>query len=164
MSKRIVFLDIDGVLVTSGTIQAFRAEFGLSLKDAAQQIDGQRLGYIVGLCQMQQAEVVIISHWRHDDMLPHHPGIDQLPLHKDWRTPLPARQLGAAGLFISDSRGTEIKHWLDAHPEVENYVIIDDGKDFLKEQRPRHIRPNFLEGLNLEHCQRAIMLFQRGPL
>lgn len=50
--------------------------------------------------------------------------------HKDYRT----------------HRGTEVQAWLDGHPEVKQYAILDDDSDFLPEQ---HLfQTTFMHGLN----------------
>jgi hypothetical protein len=37
-------------------------------------------------------------------------------------------------------RGHEVQYWLDEHPEVERYVILDDDNDFLPHQRGNFVR------------------------
>jgi hypothetical protein len=37
-------------------------------------------------------------------------------------------------------RGHEIELWLKMHPEVSNYVIIDDDNDMLDNQRANFVR------------------------
>jgi hypothetical protein len=51
-------------------------------------------------------------------------------------------------------RGEEIKDWLDNHPEVEDYAILDDDSDMLPEQFAKfhHSDPWF--GLNPNHLYR----------
>ena len=36
-------------------------------------------------------------------------------------------------------RGEQIKHWLEQHPEVEKYVILDDDSDMLYEQEDNFV-------------------------
>ena len=57
-------------------------------------------------------------------------------------------------------RGEEIKDWLDNHPEVEDYVILDDDSDMLPEQfvKFHHSDPWF--GLNPNHLYRINMQFE----
>ena len=43
------------------------------------------------------------------------------------RTPSCAQSV--SGLYIGRERGAEIKEWLDAHPEVTRYAIVDDSDD-----------------------------------
>lgn len=43
-------------------------------------------------------------------------------------------------------RGHEIKDWLDRHPEVTHYVIIDDDRDMLPEQLDHFVNTSELHG------------------
>ena len=44
-------------------------------------------------------------------------------------------------------RGHEIQYWLDIHPEVTNYVILDDDNDFLDTQQKYFIQTS----QNIDH-------------
>jgi len=44
------------------------------------------------------------------------------------------------------TRGHEIQDWLDRHPEVTNYVIIDDDSDMLDSQKDHFVHTSFLHG------------------
>lgn len=57
-------------------------------------------------------------------------------------------------------RGDEIKDWLDKHPEVEDYAILDDDSDMLPEQfmKFHHTDPWF--GLNPNHLYRINRQFE----
>jgi len=44
------------------------------------------------------------------------------------------------------SRGHEINDWLDHHPEVTNYVIIDDDRDILGSQLENFVNTSALHG------------------
>jgi hypothetical protein len=59
-------------------------------------------------------------------------------------------------------RGEEIKDWLDNHPEVEDYAILDDDSDMLPEQfvKFHHSDPWF--GLNPNHLYRIGRQFSNG--
>lgn len=43
-------------------------------------------------------------------------------------------------------RGAEIQNWLDKHPEVEEYVIVDDDSDMLETQKENFVRTSSLHG------------------
>jgi len=43
-------------------------------------------------------------------------------------------------------RGDEIKAWLNKHPDVTNYVIIDDDSDMLEIQKPHFVQISELHG------------------
>ena len=44
-------------------------------------------------------------------------------------------------------RGHEIQEWLDKHPEVTRYAILDDDSDMLPEQMPNFFKTTFQNGL-----------------
>lgn len=44
------------------------------------------------------------------------------------------------------TRGHEIQDWLDRHPEVTHYVIIDDDRDMLDSQRDNFVNTSSLHG------------------
>ncbi len=53
------------------------------------------------------------------------------------------------------SRGEEIEIWLKEHPEIINYVIIDDRTDFTEEQKVHFVHINSYVGLTEEDVQLA---------
>ena len=59
---------------------------------------------------------------------------------------------------ITMSRGAEIKAWLDNHPEVEKFVILDDDELQIEEYLPYHVKTNFKYGLTREKAAEAIKI------
>lgn len=53
-------------------------------------------------------------------------------------------------------RGHEIQAWLDKHPEVEKYAILDDDSDMLPEQMPNFFKTTFQNGLLEETMYKVI--------
>ncbi len=45
--------------------------------------------------------------------------------------------------FYDSTRGNEIQEWLDRHPEVEKYAILDDDIDMLHTQMPNFFKTNW---------------------
>lgn len=133
-AKKIIFLDIDGVLNVGypghdeyGRL--FHPEFVDNLKRIIDETG---------------AKIVISSTWRYGgiqrmkDLWTHRslPGevIDITPDCND---------LYREGLFEfidSIERGHEIEHWLYENPGFESYVILDDDNDFLPSQRGNFVR------------------------
>lgn len=52
-------------------------------------------------------------------------------------------------------RGDEIKLWLDKHPTVENYIIIDDDADMLEHQLKHFVHTSTVDGFRFEHYCKA---------
>jgi hypothetical protein len=59
---------------------------------------------------------------------------------------------------ITMSRGAEIKIWLDEHPEVEKFVILDDDDLRIEEYLPYHVKTTFKYGLTREKAVEAIKI------
>lgn len=57
-----------------------------------------------------------------------------------------------------DVRGVEIKEWLDRHPEVTKYAIIDDDSDMLEEQMPYLTKTTFENGMLYNNYQDIIKI------
>lgn len=53
--------------------------------------------------------------------------------------------------------------WLEWHPEVTNYVILDDRTDFMEEQLLHFVHINSYRGLTEEDYQLALNILSRCP-
>lgn len=120
--KKIIFLDIDGVLcVIPNNFDDFGPNFHKTFED--------NLKHII---EQTNANIVISSTWRLA-------GLDEMK--RMWKK----RGLAGEVVDITPSgtmdniRGDEIQAWLDEN-EVENYVIIDDDTDFLESQMNNFVR------------------------
>ncbi len=151
--RRIVFLDIDGVLNSVAYDRARRPGEG--------NIDESRLPLLRELVDRTGAEIVLSSSWR-----------------KHW-APAPAlcdeigRELSALfaryGLAIADrtpqldaaDRPREVRAWLEAHAgEIESYVIFDDDLFGWGDLDARFVKTNCRIGRGLEtyHIEKALEL------
>jgi methionine--tRNA ligase beta chain len=124
-----IFLDIDGVLNVD---YADRDQFGHIFRDE----------YVQNLKEVIEktgAKIVISSTWKDK-------GIERmLALWKERNLPGEIIDVTPDCVDVCEStnivyydqvkRGHEIKLWLDRHPEVNQYVILDDIQDFLDEQQ-----------------------------
>jgi hypothetical protein len=123
----VIFLDIDGVLnVISQGYDNYGSIFHQHLVDNLKTIIDKTGAYIV-----------ISSSWRTD-------GLDKLRLLWKSRN-YPGQIISTTPLSyfnedlesnpnIEICRGHEIQYWLKNHPEVTNYVILDDDNDILESQ------------------------------
>lgn len=131
---RILFLDLDGVLNSRRTCMAF-GDFPHGLDPlAVAKFDPVGLALVRHFCRATGARVVLSSSWR--------------ILHP-WREVGEALQLPIidATPRLAGPRGQEIAAWLAAHPEVEQWAILDDDGDMLPEQLPRFVHTRHDEGL-----------------
>lgn len=61
------------------------------------------------------------------------------------------------GLFDEGERGAEIYEWLQAHPGVESFVIVDDASD-MGALRDRLVRTNNEVGLQYSDVQKILAM------
>lgn len=135
---KILFLDIDGVLNSKRTSVAFDGyPHSFSPKDMA-RFDMVAVALIRRLCQVTGASVVLSSDWRYDHSA--HAVANGLDLPVMDVTPK-----------LPGIRGLEINAWLAAHPEVEQYAIVDDIASMLESQQTHFVKTDDECGLSLRN-------------
>jgi len=148
INKRILFLDIDGVLNS----EEYYRNSSNSGKDFS-RFDPSSVSFIKALVEEFSLKIVISSTWRYGaiDRLMHELKRNKLLdyLYHDWFTPV----------IYPAHRGTEIELWLDLHPEVTDYVIIDDDDNILEEQKNNFVNTSSHLGMNNEHYNRVRAIF-----
>lgn len=146
---KIIFLDIDGVLVTTNSMLA-KPSLMANMEPACVE-------FLNKLCNeegLNNCRVVISSSWRNlfsiSEIVNHLKQARFNPdfIHHDWST---------VSLF-NGTRGDEIDEWLNRHPAVKNFVIIDDDNDFLPSQLCHHVQTNFADGFRESHLEQALKI------
>ncbi len=150
MNPPIIFLDIDGVIVPDGD-------------DPSNTVFHPRCveAFKVILAAVPGAKVVFSTTWR----LPRHVN----RLHAQWMeqgfpenlaidgTPDLREEPSVSRLY---SRGLEIRVWLEAHPEVSHWVVIDDERlaieSILGNERCVFTNPD--RGLTTGDAERAVAI------
>jgi hypothetical protein len=162
---KVIFLDIDGVL---NVIPIGHDEFGGIFH--TKFVDNLKR-----IIDETGAKIVISSTWRFG-------GLQRM---KDmWKfRELPGEVIditidcyelikeGRFEYYDEVERGHEIQEWIDTHPNIENYVILDDDNDFLPNQRGNFVRtsnninhPDCVDigyGLTKECTNKAIRILNR---
>lgn len=127
---KILFLDIDGVVNNRKT------PLDLS-KDEFWPID-KYMAFLIGrLVDRVDAKIVLSSAWRG-----YPNGVKEVEKR--------VGKVFDSTKSFSNIRGEEIKEWLDRHPEVTKYAILDDENDMLPEQWPNFFKTIFEFGLTDE--------------
>ena len=117
---KVIFLDIDGVVNSEETLK--RTKGGIL------GIDPYLVSIFNRIIFATDAKIVLSSSWRHSKE-----GRDEVRQQiMDFIDVTPRMPL--LGGSETMERGKEIKAWLDKHPEVEKYAILDDDSDFLPDQ------------------------------
>lgn len=163
MTKPVLFLDIDGVIMPGS---AWREE-----TEEERAIRKERDGYLFPSTIMSRlntlvaqtgAQVCVSSTWRHDSRFRERfvdAGFEGA-FHEDWRTDIDLNMTDG-GLYINQARGDEIAAWLARHPEVTRWAIVDDDRDMLPEQFDRFVWTSFDIGLTEAAADKLKILLQR---
>lgn len=133
---KVLFLDIDGVVNK-------RENFNPAIKNNLYPLDAY-CAFLVGRIQLQtDCEVVLSSSWRH---------------HQESVQNVSERVVKLLDVTPNSDkyRGDEIQMWLDKHPEVEKYAILDDDMDFYVYQAPNYFKTRFEDGLTDEIADAVI--------
>jgi hypothetical protein len=143
--EKVVFLDIDGVLNSLRTAlltNGFPHDFS---ERSMKQFDSFAIQLIQRLCSETGASVVLSSSWR--ILFKVHEVANGLNLPIIDRTP-----------NFNAIRGKEIKAWLEKHPGVTHYVIIDDNSDMCADQKDHFVQTDGREGFLLKDYVRAMKI------
>lgn len=149
---KVIFLDIDGVLNSSKTTRR--------TSNTIFRFVGKR--YILNLKRIISttgAKVVLSSDWRYDRDDPQHNG-----LFCELRDELLKYDIEFYGFtpeIPSGHRGAEIDLWLSEHPEVSNFVILDDRLD-IEPNKDHWVQTFISRGLRKEETDEAIKILMRN--
>ena len=143
---KVVFLDFDGVITTPGSKWNISIELVKRVKT---------------ICDKTDAKLVISSTWQHGNSAKE--WLEESVLIKSYKGWLKKFFVdytydvtGRHAYNGSTARGAEIKAWLIKHPEVENYVIIDDEDDMLDEQLFHFVHTDWVFGIQDREVTLAI--------
>jgi hypothetical protein len=119
--KKVIFLDVDGVLNSYRNIVADggfpfpkNSQMADNPKHREENLDRLAVGMIRKLCKEFDAVVVLSSTWRMY--------VDAVEFGRRWDLPI------VAGTNPNVSKPGSIKEYLVLHPEIENYIVIDDDE------------------------------------
>lgn len=119
MSRKIIFLDVDGVLNSYRNVVAdggfpFPNTSGMSVdpKHREENLDRLAIGMVRKLCKEFDAQIVLSSTWRMH--------VDAVEFGKRWDLPI------IAGTDPRMGKPASIKRWLADNIDVKNYVVLDD--------------------------------------
>jgi hypothetical protein len=156
--RRIVFLDIDGVLNSREVFERICTQMpeirrkGRFEYDVA-QLDEVMVGRLNRILERTGAEVVLSSTWR------------KLHLVHEVQAMLECK--GFTGRILSQTpvmntlRGHEIERWLQKNAPSASYVILDDDSD-MEGCLDRLVQTSCRTGLQDEHVERAVALLMES--
>jgi hypothetical protein len=151
---KVIFLDIDGVLNSEDHAIYCHKNPKFIEEGGCNWVDPYPVFYVLQLIDEMGIKLVISSSWRLWDL---ESTIDYLNGYRDLK-PLIPYIVGVTPRNTDDriweDRGEEIQHYLDEHPDIENYCIVDDDNDMLDSQRSNFVRTNSVYGLTEDDCSK----------
>lgn len=152
---KVIFLDVDGVLNCSESQSKCGDYTG---------IDDKRVKLLRNLVRTSHAAIVLVSSWKDDWERVDKESQNEYGDYLD-------RKLKREGLYVLDKtdddprgdyyRGRSILTWLEKHPNVESWVVLDDEMFDYEEcgvVSRLVLTDNENGGLCEEHVQRALEL------
>ena len=136
-----IFLDFDGVITTY---------------DSKWKIDMNNIKIINDICDKTNAKIVVTSTWRmgyRGDVSAFHERLKQYFIKNNYLDNFKdtfdkfINNIVRMTECIGGLRGDEIKSYMSEHPEVENYVIIDDDSDMCDYQLFNFVQTDTYEGI-----------------
>lgn len=138
---KVIFLDFDGVITT------YKSKW---------KIDMNKIKIINDICDKTNAKIVVTSTWRighRGDVLAFNEYLTQYIVKHNYLDNVQDTFDKFIGNIVgmTDSvgtcRGNEIKFYMNEHPDVENYVILDDDSDMCDYQLFNFVQTDTYEGI-----------------
>lgn len=148
---RVLFLDFDGVLNHEGTYQpAQPGGLIVLVTSETERLDSACVARVNRIVRETGARVVVSSTWRHE--------YDRAQLQGHLtRHGFEGDVFDVTPILSGRPRGLEICAWLEEHPYVEAFAILDDNGD-MGPVVDRLVQTSFAHGLQDEHVDRVIAL------
>lgn len=139
---RVIFLDIDGVLVTNNSKTSWQA-------------DPVCIAALQKIIDNVHPQIIVSSSWKNMH------GVNFSKVFSDWGL-TDFNFAGKTPTIRGDDsiRGDEIRAWMDANTIPDHFVIVDDEDD-MAELRPFLVQTNFKDGLTFDHAERIIRLLRK---
>lgn len=155
---KVIFLDIDGVLNSHRTFMVWGC--GFLRKTPPHTVEGTKLDPVaIALLKATViatgAKIVISSTWRRGSTVE-----DFNDMFKAYGWDTTGIVIGMTPTTDKGFRGDEVDMWLADHPEVENFMIIDDDCDMTKEQLKNHFTHSDIRvGFDEPNVQQILKVF-----
>jgi hypothetical protein len=154
---KIIFLDMDGVLCTNRAHIAQGYPHMPNHHPFMDALDREGVGMLTALeRKVGNILYVLSSTWRKqhtkeemEEYLKRYNWTGEF--HPDWRTD-----------DLGPIRGNEIERWLQAHPDTDNYIILDDSGDMLESQKYHFVQTDEYNGIMAENYWHMERIFEKA--
>jgi len=160
-----LFLDVDGVLNSVDWMQQIDGRNAWDQADGGTQLDPAAVLRLERIVRETGALVVISSSWRKmydpetiEGFLRRHGFTGKVIGETAHHIPMEERttEQQSSGKY---QRGWEIKAWVDEHPEVTHFAILDDDSD-MDGVADHFVHTEYPHGLTDEHVRKVLDLLE----
>ena len=152
MKSRVLFLDYDGVVnIRMWNEKGTKASFGFPKDHKVNHF--QAVQWVSEFCLKCKFDIVVTSTWREES------NYKECLLRGGLREGIEI--LGCTKILEGKSRGEEIQEYLSSHPEIKQYIIVDDIDDFLPEQQEHFVQVNEHYGFLEPEYKQCIKLYMK---
>ena len=158
----VLFLDYDGVVNTPMWDES-GSKWRFNFPEDGKVNNFQAVQWISEFCQKCDYSIVVTSSWRLDSNYREcliNGGLrsDVKILGRTEDLFSPRKDLE----FSGQSRGVEINKYLSDHPEIKNYIIVDDEDDcFDEQQRARFVQTDSTTGFSMNDMRKCRKIHAR---
>ena len=143
---KVIFLDVDGVLNNWDTT-VFTAK-------GFQFVEDEKIALLKSIINATDAKIVLSSDWRYDRNSSDDSDFVEL---RDKLSLFNISFFDFTPEITWNDRGKEIQAWLDSHPDVTDFVIIDD-RDDMQPNMDHLVQTVLKDGLTEELAAKAIKM------
>ena len=166
---KIIFLDVDGVLNSIDDLMEYREKNNIKGSILYDDIADKRVELLKQIVENSNAKIVISSSWRMGWIRNGKPKeYNKESLLYKLHTKL--KEFGLSFIDVTPylwdeniryRRGDEIKSWLDSHPDVTHFVILDDENDMNEFTQTNLVQTTYQHGLLQEHVDKALQILNK---
>lgn len=158
MKKRILFLDVDGVLNNRKSMIAASEGTHPPGEVSHLTMDPVAVALLQEVVSDLNIELVLSSVWRMSMI-----GVSKTSRVMQWAGWKGRPPFIDVTDTIGSHRGTQIQRWLDSRSDLEDieYVIVDDDSDMLPSQMNRFVHTSNFYGLTKEKAKEIRDLFTK---
>lgn len=146
---KVIFLDFDGVITIP----------------PKWYLKADKIKWVKKIVDETEAKIVVSSSWRMESV---EETIDKMigipkrcPHNKMFNWFIDNLYDVTPWVGLGGGRGGQIQKYLNEHPEIENYVIIDDDSDMWDSQLYHFVQTNFEDGITETEANRAIKVLNK---
>lgn len=115
-------------------------------------LDPRAIVQLKKIVEATKADIVLSSSWRWYEE-------ERNEVHRQLKDKgIDFKDTTSCQTDITKHRGQEIQDYLNEHPEIENFVILDDDDLKIPELLPHHVKTTFKYGLTREKAEQAIKI------